>query len=71
MAKTKQELLDEAQKAGKLPDDVDADEFTARQLEGIIGVDQVAWEGSFSSDKPQVAPDGHVNLSQEDLDARV
>jgi hypothetical protein len=25
---------------------------------------------SASAEKPQVAPDGHVNLSQEDIDAR-
>jgi hypothetical protein len=31
---------------------------------------QAAWEGSLSSKTPQVAPDGHVNLSQEDIDAQ-
>ena len=28
------------------------------------------FKGSLSADKPIVAPDGHVNLSQEDIDAR-
>jgi hypothetical protein len=27
-------------------------------------------KGKRSADKPVVAPDGHVNLSQEDIDAR-
>lgn len=30
----------------------------------------VAWEGSLSANEPVVAPDGHVVLSQEDIDAR-
>ena len=32
--------------------------------------DTPAIEGSLSSDEPVVAPDGHTNLSQEDIDAR-
>lgn len=32
--------------------------------------DKPAWKGSASAAKPVVAPDGHVNLSQEDIDAR-
>jgi hypothetical protein len=29
-----------------------------------------AWKGSASATEPQIAPDGHVVLSQEDIDAR-
>ena len=32
--------------------------------------DQPVWEGSLSASEPIVAPDGHVTLSQEDIDAR-
>jgi hypothetical protein len=28
------------------------------------------WKGSLSSDEPLIAPDGHPNLSKEDLKAR-
>jgi hypothetical protein len=31
---------------------------------------QVSHKGSLSAKKPVVAPDGHVNLSQEDIDNR-
>jgi len=32
--------------------------------------DAPVFEGSLSADEPQVAPDGHVNLSKEDINAR-
>jgi len=32
--------------------------------------DEPTWEGSLSASEPIVAPDGHVVLSQEDIDAR-
>lgn len=70
MAKTKAELLDEAQRAGKLGDDVDADDYSLAQLEQIIGRDVPAAGWVPSHRQPQVAPDGHVNLSQEDIDSR-
>ena len=71
MMATKKELLREAVAAGRLPEDADEADYTAAQLEALIDPSsQPAWEGSLSADKPQVAPDGHVNLSQDDIDAR-
>ncbi len=68
---TKKELLKEAVAAGRLPEDATEEDYTAAQLEVLIDPSkEPAWEGSLSSDEPQVAPDGHVNLSQEDIDAR-
>ena len=66
---TKKELLKEAQAAGHVADDADEGDFTVAQLETLLGRGD-AWEGSVSSSEPLVAPDGHVNLSQEDIDAR-
>lgn len=70
MAKSKQQLLDLAITAGRVAEDVDADGFTVAELERIVSDDVPAWEGSLSADKPLTAPDGHVTLSQEDIDAR-
>ena len=70
MAKSKAELLREAKKAGAIPEDAGEDEFTVSQLENILSPERVAWEGSLSSSVPLVGPDGHVHLSQEDIDAR-
>jgi hypothetical protein len=68
---TKKELLAEAQAAGHVAEDASADDFTVAQLETLLGRgDHPAWDGSLSASGPLVAPDGHVNLSQEDLDAR-
>ena len=68
---TKKELLKEAQAAGHVADDAEESDFTVAQLEVLLGRgDHPAWEGSASSDSPLVAPDGHVNLSQEDIDSR-
>lgn len=67
---TKKELLAEAQAAGHVSEDASADDFTVAQLETLLGRGAPAWEGSISSSEPLVAPDGHVNLSQEDIDAR-
>jgi hypothetical protein len=68
---TKAELLKEAQAAGAVTGDASADDFTVAQLEQILGrSEHPAWEGSASASEPLVAPDGHVNLSQEDIDAR-
>lgn len=69
MAKTKAELLKEAQASGAVSQDVTEDDFTAAELERVVNPDAApAWEGSLSSTKPIVAPDGHVVLSQEDID---
>ena len=70
MAKSKADLLDEAQAAGLVAEDVDADAYTADQLKALVAGDVPAWEGSLSATEPIVAPDGHVVLSQEDIDAR-
>ncbi len=66
----KKDLLEQAQDRGLVADSVDEADFTVSQLEGMLGGDVTAWEGSLSAKRPVVAPDGHVNLSQEDIDAR-
>lgn len=66
----KADLLKDAQKQGLVPDSAGEDEFTVAQLEQLLNPERAAWEGSLSADKPIVAPDGHVVLSQEDIDAR-
>jgi len=70
MAKSKADLFSEAQAAGYVSDDASADDYTVNQLEALLGGTVPAWEGSLSAKEPQVAPDGHVNLSQEDIEAR-
>lgn len=70
MAKTKADLLEQAQNRGIVADGVDEADFTVAQLEGLLSDDVPAWEGSLSSSEPLVGPDGHVHLSQEDIDAR-
>ena len=68
MAKTKQELLDEAVAAGKVADDASPDDYTAAELQNVLSTDRPVWEGSLSASEPIVAPDGHVVLSQDDID---
>src|SRR4051812_27628708 len=70
MAKSKSDLMKDAQTAGLVPTDAAEDDYTAAQLSGLLSTDKPAWEGSLSSSVPLVAPDGHVVLSQEDIDAR-
>lgn len=67
---TKKELLAQAVKAGLAPDTATEDDYTAADLETLLDPSPVAWQGSASAKKPLVAPDGHVTLSQEDIDAR-
>lgn len=69
MAKSKAELLSEAQTAGLVAPDVDEDAFTADELRDLVTGDVTAHE-RVSATEPIVAPDGHVVLSQEDIDAR-
>lgn len=69
MAKTKADLLAEAQTAGLVAADADADAFTKEQLEQMVA-GEVPVQGRESSTEPLIAPDGHVVLSQEDIDAR-
>ena len=70
MAKNKSELLKEAQARGMVADTVSEDEVTVDDLRQLLDPEPVAWKGSLSASEPQVAPDGHVALSQEDIDAR-
>ncbi len=66
----KKDLLEQAQGRGLVADGVDEADFTEAQLRELLSDDRPAWKGSLSASKPVVAPDGHVNLSQEDIDAR-
>jgi hypothetical protein len=70
VAKTKKELLAEAQAAGMVAEGVDEEEFTVAQLEALLATDKPAWEGSMSSSEPIYGVDGHPALTQEDIDAR-
>lgn len=70
MAKTKDELLAQAVAAGVLPDDATTDAYTAAELAAMTDPERPAWEGSRSATEPIIAADGHVVLSQEDIDAR-
>jgi hypothetical protein len=68
MAKSKAELVKEAQAAGVLAADVNPDDFSAADLEAMLNPEGApAWKGSLSADKPIVAADGHVVLSKEDI----
>ncbi len=64
----KADLLAQAQAAGLLAADVDEDAYTVDELKELLSPDRPAWKGSRSSSEPIVAPDGHVVLSQEDID---
>jgi len=72
MAKSKTELHKDALDAGLVDPDTVADDFTVEELQARLSGEgpDVAWKGSLSADEPIVAPDGHVVLSQEDIDAR-
>lgn len=70
MAKTKGELLKDAQRAGLAPETASEEDYTVSDLETMLSPDRPAWQGSMSAKKPLVGPDGHVHLSQEDIDAR-
>ena len=70
MAKTKSELHKEAQRAGLVPEGTEPDEYTGAQLETLLGGDVPASGWVPSHNEPQIAPDGHPNLSKEDIDAR-
>jgi len=69
MAKTKADLHKEAVHSGAVAPDSDADDFTAEELSQRLSGDIPVHERK-SADKPIVAPDGHVVLSQEDIDNR-
>ena len=69
MAKSKADLHKEAVTSGAIAADSDPDDYTAEQLQGIVGGNLPVRERQSAS-KPIVAPDGHVTLSQEDIDNR-
>jgi hypothetical protein len=69
MAKSKADLHKEAVTAGAVPPDSDPDDFTADELSARVSGDIPVAE-RVSASKPIVAPDGHVVLSQEDIDNR-
>lgn len=70
MAKTKADLHKEGVTSGALPADSDPDDYTAVQLENLVGGDVPAAGWLPTATKPITAPDGHPTLSQEDIDAR-
>jgi hypothetical protein len=70
MAKSKKELLEDAQAAGVVAADADEEAFTVDELRDMLDPNRPAHKGSLSAVEPVVAPDGHVVLSQEDIDAR-
>jgi hypothetical protein len=70
MAKNKTELLKEAKSRGMVADSVTEDDITADDLQTLLDPEPRAWKGSLSAKEPQVAPDGHVALSAEDIAAR-
>ena len=69
MAKSKGDLLAEAKASGAVAADAGEDDFTVDELRDRLSGDERARD-RVSADKPIVAADGHVVLSQEDIDAR-
>jgi hypothetical protein len=71
VAKSKGELLKDAKAAGLVADDVAEDDLTVDDLRGMLNPDERPMhKGSLTATEPIIAPDGHVVLSQEDIDAR-
>lgn len=67
----KRELLKEAQKAGVAPEAATEDDYTEAELRTLLNpAGEPAWKGSASAAKPVIGPDGHVHLSQEDINNR-
>lgn len=69
MAKSKADLFKQAQGAGVVAADASEDDYTVDQLASLIRGDEVV-KDRVSAREPIVAADGHVVLSQEDIDAR-
>ena len=65
----KKDLLKQAQTAGAAPADATEDDYTVAQLEQLLSGDIPVHERQ-SATSPIVAADGHVVLSQADIDAR-
>lgn len=68
MAKSKSDLLEQAKASGVVAADAVEDDFTGDELKARIDGDEVVSREMAA--EPIVAPDGHVVLSQEDIDAR-
>lgn len=66
---SKKDIFKEAQTAGLTAEGSNADDYTEHALLTLLGR-APAWEGSLSSSASLTAADGHVTLSQEDLEAR-
>jgi hypothetical protein len=66
---TKKELLQQALSSGAVAEGATEDDFTKEQLEEIVGGEQVIERPM--EQEPYTAPDGHVVLSQEDIDSRL
>jgi hypothetical protein len=67
---SKSDLMKQAATAGLIPADAPEEDFTVAQLEDMLSPDRPAWKGSLSSKDPIKAPDGHENLSKEDVKNR-
>jgi hypothetical protein len=69
VAKSKGDLLAQAQAQGVVAGDADGDAYTVEQLQGLLRGDEVVRD-RVSASEPIVAADGHVVLSREDIRAR-
>jgi hypothetical protein len=69
MAKSKSDLLDQAKASGAVAADAVEDDYTADDLKALVSGDEVV-KDRVSASEPIIAADGHVVLSQEDIDAR-
>jgi hypothetical protein len=69
VAKTKAELLKQAQDGGLVASDASEDDYTQDELSKLLHPETVKVDNEMAQE-PLVAPDGHVVLSQEDIDAR-
>lgn len=70
---SKADLFADALAAGLVPSDSVAEDFTVADLEALLAApaeEEPAWDGTLSSPVPVIAPDGHPNLSADDLAAR-
>jgi len=70
MPKSKADLHEEALDSGAVPSDSDPDDYSAEELRSRLAGDVPAAGWVPSASEPIVAADGHVVLSQEDIDAR-
>jgi hypothetical protein len=70
MATRKESLFKEAQKAGLISENAGIDDVTEQDLLVALGRAPV-YEGSKMDTEPYTAPDGHVVVSQEDIDNRL